>query len=270
MKRFSAPVLSALAGLLLASCYKVPVTGRRALNIVDEKQVTTMSIAMFNDMKKQYRPSHDRDRLAQLKRVGDRLQGAVSIWDMPDADWEFVLFDVPNQINAFAMAGGKVGVFSGLFKIIQNDDQLASVLAHEIAHVTAKHVHEKLSRELRNEVVGTGLMLGTGGVGYLTQGVLAAAYGFSTGVGGLAFDRKMEKEADYIGLMYMARAGYNPEEAIKVLEQLEAESGTAAGSSFFSTHPSEPERIVRLMDSLPEARKEQAQSQAKAAPILIK
>lgn len=268
MKRFFS--VTFLAAALLAGCREVPITGRHALNLVDEKEVTTMSIAMFDSMKKQHRVSRDPARLAQLKRVGERLQGAVSIWDMPGADWEFVLFDVPNEVNAFAMAGGKVGVFSGLFKIVQNDDQLASVLAHEIAHVTAKHVHEKLSRELRNEVLGAGLMIGTGGAGFLTQELLATAYGFSTGMGGLAFDRKMEKEADYIGLMYMARAGYNPEESIKVLEQLEAEGGTAAGSSFLSTHPSEPERIVRLMDALPEAREEQARSRVKAAPVIIK
>lgn len=242
------------------------------MNLVDEKEVIKMSIAMFDDMKKKYRVSRDRDRLAQLKRVGDRLQSAVSIWDMPDADWEFVLFDVPNQINAFAMAGGKVGVFSGLFKIVHNDDQLASVLAHEIAHVTAKHVHEKLSRELATSTVGTVGMIGMGvsGAGLLTTEALGAAYGLTTGVQGLAFDRKMEKEADYIGLMYMARAGYNPEESIKVLEQLEAEGGGSSGSSFLSTHPSEPERIVRLMDALPKAREEQARSSVKAAPIIVK
>jgi len=84
-------------------------------DIVDDKEVTKMSIAMFRDMKSHYKPSRDRELNAQLKRVGERLQSAISIWDMPDADWEFVVFDVPNQINAFAMAGGKVGVFTSDF-----------------------------------------------------------------------------------------------------------------------------------------------------------
>lgn len=238
------------------------------MNLVDDKEVTKMSIAMFDDMKSQYRVSRDRDLIARLKRVGERLQSSISIWDMPDADWEFVVFDVPNQINAFAMAGGKVGVFTGLFKIVKNDDQLASVIAHEIAHVTAKHIHEKLSQELAVQTIGTVGMLGAGlgGAGYITQAALGSAYGITTTVGGYAFDRKKEKEADYIGLMYMARAGYDPQEAVKVLEQLEAE--TAANSapganSFMSTHPSNPERIVQLIDAMPKAEQERAKSRFK-------
>jgi predicted Zn-dependent protease len=152
-KSFAAPLLLALFPLLLAGCYEVPVTGRRAMNLVDDKEVTKMSIGMFDDMKRRYRVSRNKDHAEQLQRVGARLSKVV-FWDMPDADWEFVVFDVP-QINAFAMAGGKVGVFSGLFKIAKTDDQLASVIAHEIAHVTAKHVHEKLSRELAVSAVGT-------------------------------------------------------------------------------------------------------------------
>jgi predicted Zn-dependent protease len=192
---------------------------------------------------------------------------------MPDADWEFIVFDNP-QINAFAMAGGKVGVFSGLFKIAKTEDQLASVIAHEIAHVTAKHVHEKLSQEMAVNTVGTVGMLGAGlsGAGYITQAALGQAYGITTTMGGLAFDRRKEKEADYIGLMYMARAGYNPEEAVRVLEALEAETGQDAASQagFLSTHPSNPERILQLMDAMPKAHEEKNRSGMISAPVLVK
>src|SRR5688500_17273226 len=164
MKVPTSVILAAFSGLLCASCYQVPVTGRRAMNLVDDKEVTKMSISMFDDMKKRYRPSRDKDRIEQLARVGDRLAKVV-FWDMPDADWEVVVFDVP-QINAFAMAGGKVGVFSGLFKIAKTDDELAPVIGHEIAHVTAKHVHEKLSRELAVSTVGT-----VGVIGGIASGV---------------------------------------------------------------------------------------------------
>ena len=183
------------------------------MNLVDDKDVTRMSLAAFDEMKSHYPISRDQERIAQLNRVGDRLSKVV-FWDMPDADWEFVVFDVPQQINAFAMAGGKVGVFTGLYKIIDNDDQLASVLAHEIAHVTGKHVHERLSQELAVNTVGAvGLVgMGVGGANPLLETAVLNAYGLSTGGLGLAFDRAKEKEADYIGLMYMARAGYNPEE----------------------------------------------------------
>ncbi|MEX2043744.1 MAG: M48 family metallopeptidase [Opitutus sp.] len=267
-RRFAAAIF---ATLLLAGCYEVPVTGRNAMNLVDDKDVTRMSIAMFEDMKAQYRISRDRSLNDQLQRVGNRISKVV-FWDMPDAEWEFVVFDNP-QINAFAMAGGKVGVFSGLFKIARNDDQLASVIAHEIAHVTAKHVHEKLSRELAVNTVGTVGMLGAGlgGAPLITTQALGAAYGIGTTVGGLAFDRKKETEADYIGLMYMARAGYDPEEAIKVIEALDQLSASdPAPPAMLSTHPSHPERIIQLMDAMPKAIQERERSSIKAIPIIVR
>jgi predicted Zn-dependent protease len=266
--RFNLIVLSAL---LFAGCYQVPVTGRKAMNLVDDKEVTKMSIGMFDDMKRRYKISHDKDRIAQLQRVGDRISKVV-FWDMPDADWEFVVFDVP-QINAFAMAGGKVGVFTGLFKIAKTDDQLASVIAHEIAHVTAKHVHEKLSRELAVNTVGAVGMIGglAGGVSGLTVDALSQVYGLTTGLGGFAFDRSKEKEADYVGLMYMARAGYDPQAAVSVLEALDAESANdPVQPAFLSTHPSNPERILQLMDAMPKAIAEREKSGARNGPIVVK
>ena len=267
-KRF---LLASLAALLAAGCYQVPVTGRNAMNLVDDKEVTKMSIAMFDDMKRRHKVSRDRARTEQLQRVGERISKVV-FWDMPDADWEFVVFDVP-QINAFAMAGGKVGVFSGLYKIVKNDDQLASVIAHEIAHVTAKHVHEKLSRDLAVGTVGTVGMLGgaVAGAPLLTVDALSAAYGLTTGITGFAFDRAKEKEADYVGLMYMARAGYDPRESIKVLEALELESASEpTPSPLTSTHPSHPERIIQLMDAMPKALAEREKSSVRTGPIIVK
>lgn len=261
----------------LAGCYQVPVTGRHALNIVDEKEVTKMSIAAFDDMKAHNRISNDKELNAKLQRVGNRLQQAVPLEDMPDADWEFVVFDNP-QINAFAMAGGKVGVFAGLFKIAQNDDQLASVIGHEIAHVTAKHVHEQLSREMAVNTGGLlggvalmGSGLGSTVAGSLTTDAIMAAYGLGTGVTGLAFDRSKEKEADYIGLMYMARAGYDPEEAIKVLEKLEEETGSERSEpAWMSTHPSNPDRIRQLREAMPKALKAREQGQIKPVQVIVK
>ncbi len=264
-------ILSTLTALLLTGCYQVPVTGRRAMNLVDDKEVTKMSISMFEDMKRRYKPSRDKDRIEQLQRVGDRISKVV-FWDMPDADWEFVVFDVP-QINAFAMAGGKVGVFSGLYKVAKTDDQLASVIAHEIAHVTAKHIHEKLSRELAASTVGTVGMIGgglAGGVSGLSVDALSQIYGVAGGPG-LAFDRAKEKEADYIGLMYMARAGYDPQQAVNVLEALDLQSANdPVQPAFLSTHPSNPERILQLMDAMPKAFAEREKSGVKTGPIVVK
>lgn len=271
MNLFSRFAVFAVVTSLVAGCYEVPVTGRRAVNLVDEKEVTKMSIAMFDQMKRKYKVSRDRDRNAQLQRIGERLSKVV-FWDMPDAEWEFVVFDV-KQVNAFAMAGGKVGVFTGLFKIAQTDDEIASVIAHEIAHVTAKHVHEKLSQEMAVNTVGAVGMIGMGvsGTPGLTVLALEQAYGLTTGVGALAFDRKKEKEADYIGLMYMARAGYDPQAAITVMERLEADSASdPSPPAILSTHPTHPERIVALMDAMPKALKEREASSAKSGPIIVK
>lgn len=254
---------AALFSLLVAGCYTNPVTGRHAMNLVDDKEVTKMSIGMFDDMKRHYKLSHDKERIAQLQRIGDRISKVV-FWDMPDADWEFVVFDVP-QINAFAMAGGKVGVFTGLYKIAKTDDQVASVIAHEIAHVTSKHVHEKLSRDMAVTTVGAVGMIGglAAGAGGLTVDALSSVYGLTTGIGGFAFDRAKEKEADLVGLIYMARAGYDPQEAVQVLENLEAESANdPVQPALLSTHPSHPERIVALMDAMPRALAEREKSKA--------
>ncbi|MBL8582046.1 MAG: M48 family metallopeptidase, partial [Rhizobiaceae bacterium] len=177
------------------------------------------------------------------------------------------------QINAFAMAGGKVGVFTGLFKIARTDDELASVIAHEIAHVTAKHVHEKLSRELAVDTVGTVGAIGglAGGASGLTMSALSQVYGLTTGISGFAFDRAKEKEADYIGLMYMARAGYDPQASVRVLENLEAASASdPVQPAFLSTHPTHPERIIQLMDAMPKALAEKEKGAANAQPIVIK
>ena len=180
---------------LAAGCYQVPVTGRTALNTVSDEAVNQMSLKAFEQLKKTHPVSRNQSLTARVQQVGERL-AKVAFWDVPNANWEFVVFEVPNQINAFAMSGGKVGVFTGLFKIIKNDDQLAAVLAHEIAHVAAKHVNERLSQDM--VVQGGGLLVGgimsTTGTGALTGNAVLEAYGLSTGITSVGFDRAKEKE----------------------------------------------------------------------------
>ena len=248
--------LAALAALLLAAgCYRVPVTGRAAVNMVSDEAVVKLSNEAFAELRKKHPVSRNRALQERVQRIGERL-AKVAFWDVPNADWEFVVFEEPNQINAFAMAGGKVGVFTGLFQIVHNDDQLASVLAHEIAHVAAKHVNERLSQGMA--IQGGGLIVGgimsTTGAGSLTSNAVLEAYGLTTGITATGFDRKKEKEADHIGVIYMARAGYNPEESIKVIENLEqASAGKPTPPAMLSTHPSYPERILQLLDLMPKA-----------------
>ncbi len=234
-----------------------------------------MSMAAFDQLKKTTRVSRDQELNAQLKRVGERLARVV-FWDMPDADWEFVVFDDPN-INAFAMAGGKVGVYTGLFRIVKTDDELAGVLAHEISHVTAKHVDERLSHEMGTETLGNigGTAMGmTSVTGALTAPLILGVYGMGANSQLLAWDREHEKEADYMGMIYMARAGYDPQACVRVLERLEeadsADPSRVGPAPWESTHPPTPDRIQNLQERMPEAQKVLAQSAVKAAPIIVK
>jgi metalloendopeptidase OMA1, mitochondrial len=265
--------LALLASLLGSpGCYKVPVTGRAAVNMVSDEAVVKLSQEAFADLKKRTPLSRNRDYQERVRRIGERL-AKVAFWDVPSADWEFVVFESPQQINAFAMAGGKVGVYTGLFQIVHNDDQLASVLAHEIAHVAAKHVNERLSQDMA--IQGGGLVVGgvmsTTGAGSIPANAVLNAYGLSTTITATGFDRKKEKEADHIGLIYMARAGYNPEEAPKVIENLEqASAGRPTPPAFLSTHPSYPERILQLLDLMPKALEVYQQSGHTQSPQLVK
>lgn len=266
----SLPLL--LACLAVAGCYQVPVTGRRALDLTSDVELAKVSSKAFDEVKSRHRRSNDRARVEQVQRVGERIARVV-FWDMPNADWEFVLFDEPRQINAFAMAGGKVGVFSGLFRIADTDDELASVMAHEIAHVTARHVHERLSQEMLAQaggvVGGVGLM--GAGAGSLTTSALLGLYDSTATLQMLAYDRDKEKEADYIGLMYAARAGFDPEAAVTVLEKLEAETGSQPRPpAFASTHPPTPDRIVQLREAMPRALEAYRAAGNRPAPSVVR
>lgn len=240
-------------GSTLSGCTSVPITGRKSLELVSEAEVTKMSMAAFEDLKRMQKPSLDREQNEMLQRVGGRLAEVV-FWDIPNARWEFVVFSSPAQVNAFAMAGGKVGVYSGIFDVAKTDDELAVVVAHEISHVVAKHVNERLSEEMLMKV-GGGLLAATTGGGSLTvQGVMLA-YGFGSGVVGLGFDRNKEREADRMGLIYMAKAGFDPRAAIALWQRMdELESGGASPPpSWLSTHPSNLDRMIRLREAMPPA-----------------
>jgi predicted Zn-dependent protease len=263
--------LVALGGLVLSpGCYKVPVTGRAAVNMVSDEEVIKLSQQAFADIKRKTPLTRNRDYQERVRRIGERL-AKVAFWDVPAADWEFVVLESPQQINAFAMAGGKVGVYTGLFQIVENDDQLASVLAHEIAHVAAKHVNERLSQDMA--IQGGGIVVG--GImstsGSIPANAVLNAYGLSSTLTATAFDRGKEKEADHIGLIYMARAGYNPEEAPKVIENLEQISaGKPSPPAMLSTHPTYPERILQFIDLMPKALEIYRRSGHTQSPQLVK
>lgn len=256
--------LVAPAVVAVVGCSSVPVTGRRSLDLVDDAALVAESRQMFEALKRQYRVSKDPTMNATLRRVCDRLVESLPFWDMPLAEWEFVVFDDPNTVNAFAMPGGKIAVFSGTFSVATTDDQLAVILAHEIAHVTAKHVHERLSQQMLSNAGGQTLDLLTGGIAGLG---LVQAYQLGADMVGLSFDRKKESEADYMGLIYMARAGFNPRAAIELWEKMDQVMiGRRAPAEWQSTHPSHENRLAQLYGWMTEAEAEYEKALGKNPP----
>jgi metalloendopeptidase OMA1, mitochondrial len=246
--------LAALLAFGVAGCNSVPVTGRRSLNLVDDKELTKITGEAWAELKKTNRLSQDPKMNEAVQRVCSQLVDRLPFWEVPLADWEFVVFDAPKTVNALAMPGGKVAVFSGIFSVATTDDQLAVVIAHEIAHVTAKHVHERLSQQMVANAGGTGLGLMTGG---LTGFAVRQAYNIGTNKVGLGFDRAKETEADHIGLIYMARAGYDPRAAVELWEKMDqAAMGKDMPEEWQSTHPSSENRLARLYGWMEEAEAE--------------
>lgn len=245
----------ASAALFLASCKTVPVTGRKQLSMVSDAELVKMTTQAFEQMKASMPTAKPSIYTDMVQRVGERIAQEV-FWDVPLAEWEFVLFD-SKEINAFAMPGGKVGIFMGLFKIVRTEDELASVMAHEIAHVTAQHTHERLSQQNLMGMGGNVLAIATSAVNtgpiYVSPNSILGIYNIGTQGTVVAWDREKEAEADHIGIIYMARAGYNPSAAIAVMERMVEMEAATAQETYNATHPSSAERLNALHAYLDEA-----------------
>lgn len=246
---------------LLTACATVPETGRRELVLVNSGELLQMSLSEFDKVKQETPVSHDKAQNELVQRVGRRI---ASVAELPDAKWEFVLFDKPDVLNAFCLPGGKVGVYSGILKVTKDEAGLATVIGHEVAHAVAQHGNERMSQGLLLQLSGALLSEVVKNKPDAARQLIETAYG----VGGNIFvmlphSRKQELEADHIGLIYMARAGYDPHEAIDFWErfaQYNKEHGGGQPPVFLSTHPLDKTRIAELKDLLPKALKEYNQS----------
>lgn len=237
---------SLLAGAMLgglAACAEAPVTGRNQIMLVSEEEMQTQGAEAYQQILSEHRVVTGTPEAAAVMEVGRRI---ARVADADGMSWEFTLIE-DDTPNAFALPGGKVGVHTGLFKVVQNNDQLAAVVGHEIAHATAHHVSERMSREALVQT-GVGILGGAAGGGGTSQILAAAAtLGLS-----LPFSRAQETEADEIGMMYMARAGYDPRAAVALWQRFAAAGGEKP-PEFMSTHPADQTRIERLKDFLPRA-----------------
>ncbi len=228
----------------LTACATAPVTGRQQFILISPQQSVALGIAAYDRIKREMPIVAGTEEARRVERVGRAIAAVV-----PGAagfEWEFTLFE-NDEPNAFALPGGKVGVNTGLFKVAKNDAQLAAVLAHEIAHVMARHSAERMSRDLVTEL-GLGIL----GAATKSRSAVDLAAAAATLGAGLPFSRAQEAEADHIGLIYMAKAGYDPREAIKLWRNFAALDGDRP-PQFLSTHPAPENRIARLERALPEA-----------------
>ncbi len=248
------PALTLLCAAILAACTTVPDLGRRSFNFIPNSQLSEMGLTEFEKLKTQKKLSQNSTQLAAVDRVARRLMPVVPI---ANAQWEFVLFE-DSSPNAFALPGGKVGVNSGIFQVAKNDAQLAAVIGHELAHVVAGHSGERLSTGLLSTaaVVGVGAVLGGGRVSDTQRIAATTGAGAVAGLGMLRFSRGQELEADKLGALYMARAGYDPRESIQLWKNFSAaqeRQGSGRATEFLSTHPLDSTRIARLEEFMPRA-----------------
>jgi predicted Zn-dependent protease len=238
---------------MLHACAVVPETGRSQFMLVDDQQVMQLSLTEFDKMKRDTPISPDAAANAMVKKVGKRIAGVAKL---PGASWEFILFEDPKTPNAFCLPGGKVGIYTGILPITQDEAGLATVMAHEVAHAVARHGAERISRGLLMQMGGQVLSAALQTQGAATQQLVMAAYGIGGKVGvALPHSRGQELEADEIGLLYMARAGYDPRSAVAFWKRFSAYNARHGERSpeFLSTHPVDDTRIAQLQQLLPKA-----------------
>jgi predicted Zn-dependent protease len=217
--------------------------------MISPGEETQMGAAAFADIQAKEKISHDPAANVRVRRVGQRIAEAVGD-ALPSAKWEFVVFDEPKTANAFALPGGKVGVYTGLLNLATTDDELAIVMGHEIGHVTARHGAERVSQGLVAGVIGAGVGIATNDA--KNRDLWRVGYGLFAGGVTLAFSRSHESEADFIGLRYAAKAGYNPEAAIEFWQKMAKAKDSAQPPKWLSTHPSHADRIADLQRWMPE------------------
>ena len=266
MKRALKSLLIVLAVLMLltASCSQVTITGRKQFNLVPNSIMNSMSFQSYGQFLSENTLSTKTRQTQMVKDVGRRIQGAVERYcaenDLADRlrgyDWEFNLVQDP-AVNAWCMPGGKVVVYTGLLPIAQDEAGLAVVMGHEIAHAVAKHGAERMTQGLIVELGGMALSKALVNKPAETQNLFMRSYGTGTQVGVLLpFSRVHEKEADHLGLIFMAMAGYDPAEAVGFWQRMaDAKKDRPQPPELLSTHPADATRIRNIKNLIPEAMK---------------
>jgi predicted Zn-dependent protease len=259
MKIFTTPIGAVLLALVIVGCATVAETGRRQILLINSSEEMQLGMTEFDKLKKSTPVSKDAAATAMVQRVGQRI---AAVAPLSGAQWEFVLFDAPKTANAFCLPGGKVGVYSGILPICQTETGLAVVVGHEIGHAVARHGAERMSHGLMAEMGGKVLAQAMQARPEATQKLVMQSYSVGAQVGVLLpYSRSQEYEADHLGLIYMARAGYDPAEAVAFWKRFSGAQAQPTGlmgklQGYLSTHPVNADRIAQLEQLLPKARAE--------------
>lgn len=236
--------------LALAACATVPITGRKQMLLLSEGEETSLGLQSYQEVMSKEKLSADPVANALVQKVGMRIAQATG----KRYQWEFKVVDKADTVNAFCLPGGKVVVYTGLLPVAQTEAGLATVIGHEVAHAIARHGGERVSQSMIANVGMEAVALGMKNKDPKTTSTVSGLLGAGLQVGVLLpFSRDHESEADRLGLIYMAKAGYAPEEAIAFWQRM-SKASQGAPPEFLSSHPSDATRIRRIQGWLPEAR----------------
>jgi len=258
--RHRRPVIILAALLMITACSTVPITGRKQFTLLPDDQILAMSFEQYREFLKDHKLSRNANQTSLVKRVGKRIQGAVETYfrqhnmsgELKGYAWEFNLIE-DKEVNAWCMPGGKVVVYSGILPVAQNENGLAVVVGHEIAHAVAGHGNERMSQMLVVQLGGMALNEALSQKPEQTRALWLTAFGVGAQLGALLpFSRLHESEADRLGLIFMAMAGYDPNGAVAFWQRMAQKSG-GQPPEFLSTHPTDESRIQKIREAMPEA-----------------
>jgi predicted Zn-dependent protease len=248
-RRFALSVLLVLLVAIPLGCETVPYTGRRQIQLVSPNEEAQMGVQSFKEIVGKATLSNDAQVNALVQRVGSRIAAVTDL----GYQWEFRVIQDDKQANAFALPGGKVAVYTGMLSVTRDEAGLAAVLGHEIAHVLARHGGERLSQQMGVQTV-TQVLAGMASSNPATVQLVSAALGAGASVGVLLpWGRAQESEADHLGLILMAKAGYDPRASLEIWKRMAEAAKGQRPAEFLSTHPAEATRIQQIEGWLPEA-----------------
>ncbi|WP_294818657.1 M48 family metallopeptidase [uncultured Flavobacterium sp.] len=265
MKR-SLLTVSGILFILVCACTTNPFTGKKDLNFVSNDQIFPAAFAQYDQFLKENKVVTGTAQASMVTSVGQKIRAAAEKYlnangyqgYLEGYQWEYKLVQDP-AVNAWCMPGGKIVIYTGILPITKDEAGLATVMGHEVAHALVNHGAQRMSASQLQQLGAVGVGVAASGKSESTQQILMQAYGLGTEFGAmLPFSRKHETEADDIGLILMAIAGYNPDKAIDFWQRMSANSAGGAPPEFMSTHPSDNTRISNIKGQIPKAKKEAA------------